>query len=744
MKTIIVDAQVLQTPALQRGMGQYIVSILQPLRSNKELQVILVFSSLIQNDLTQDAKNRLKDFKQVDLPLQSLMQTKNTSEAITKNKKILNSWIQDSNNLGAVFIIGSVFQSEVFPAYPDNVIKAAIMYDVIPLQHFHQYAPKMRWGDYLERFKIVYESNKLLCISQTTASDLQVYANVKPEALSVINGGPGDLADPVKPTNISEEKFILMPTGNDIRKNNINGVEAFIRFNGIKNNGYKLVITSLFTDEEKQRLMQLCPEVVFTGIISDGELAWYYEHSSAILFPSLYEGLGMPLIEALIFKKPIAASNIDVFLEISPSVAEYFNPLSIEEMSSALIRAVDNKPDQNRRIESARVVKKYTWENSASHLVAAVDGVSPSIYSQRKRIAVVGPHVTGSSAIGKFIAELNPILSEAFQVDYYFEKSTIDKVLRPDILGHITDYQPINKLTGRKLKSYDQVIYHVGNSNHHSLTLARALTYPGICILHDLNIENIYTDLVSRKLIAPERYKLEQQLDKLTKSKTNCLQSLVNSQNALIVHSEYAKNEVSKVVSADKIHRAQLAVSTPLFVNEKHNKSFTIGLAGILAGIKGIKTIERIATLPEFQNDKFLLFGLNFAEPGILDQLRMLPNVEIATDLSDFEFQQNLKKLDVLVNYRTKYQGEASYATLEAMRYGIPVMVRGDFGWYSELPDNSVLKAMKEEELPGLLSDVKSNKNTYDLISKTARETTTNLFSVNQYVEVIKKITEKL
>jgi glycosyltransferase involved in cell wall biosynthesis len=172
----------------------------------------------------------------------------------------------------------------------------------------------------------------------------------------------------------------------------------------------------------------------------------------------------------------------------------------------------------------------------------------------------------------------------------------------------------------------------------------------------------------------------------------------------------------------------------------RKNGAFTIGLAGILAGIKGIEAIERLAKDASFRADRVLVFGLNFAEPGLLDRLRKLPNVEVTTDLTDFGFQEKLKNLDVLVNFRTKYQGEASYATLEAMRYGVPVVVRGDFGWYSELPDNAVIKVSTEAEIIPAVSKLKDDKEQLNVIGENARTTTKERFNSIKYVEVIERL----
>jgi glycosyltransferase involved in cell wall biosynthesis len=88
----------------------------------------------------------------------------------------------------------------------------------------------------------------------------------------------------------------------------------------------------------------------------------------------------------------------------------------------------------------------------------------------------------------------------------------------------------------------------------------------------------------------------------------------------------------------------------------------------------------------------------------------------------------------VFVNYRKKYQGEASQATLEAMRYGVPVLVRSDFGWYSELPDDAVIKVDTEDDIIPILTKFKNDKKWQDKVKSNARMTTKTKFTQENYV----------
>ncbi len=744
-RIIIFDAQILQTPARSRGMGQYIVSLLKEIQKQHSVRLVVLLSS--RSSVSKKETDELLDGFTIEyIPLLTLNQSSHTKKTLEHNRSVLDDWMRARGYEEVVFVIGSVFQVEIYSVFPSlPVTKASILYDVIPVQLFHQYIPKMRWADYLIKFSVLYESDINFCISEITAADAQVYANIDPQTIRVINGGPGQLADSIVPKIRPQKPFFLMPTGNDVRKNNALALEAFKIFNDTNNGGYDIVVTSFFTEEDLVRLKSICPDAIFTGSVSNEEMSWYYQNCYSLFFPSLYEGLGMPLIEAIKFGKPVVASAIEVFLEITKDLIIFCNPTKLASMTAALEKVIDvDFVGAGNEKEVSRVIQKYSWETTVKIFLEELENKSmkPGTNVSMKKIAVIGPHVAGSSAIGKFVSELHPVLSKSYEVEYYYESSGVDLILRPDILGHAANlYKPIHKLTFAKLRSYDKVIYNIGNSDHHTITFARAMVFPGVVILHDLNLENVYSSLHKRKLIDKDRMDAEvllnQKFDKL-----NYVSSLAGSKNKIVVHSQYAKKALEDLPVEVDVEHFDLAVGTPVFVNRPDSEQFCFGLAGILAGIKGLEVIEKIALNPSFADDRIMLFGLNFAEPGALDRLRSLPNVEIATNLTDFEFQQKLKCLDVMINYRMKYQGEASYATLEAMRYGIPVIVRSDFGWYSELPDSAVVKVGSEDEIVDAVIKLKNDQDLRNEIYKNARGLLMDRFSARRYSDGLTRLIE--
>lgn len=740
---LVIDAQILQTPARDRGMGQYLVSVIKALASKDKQSIDLILSA--SKKLENFDVDILKEFNNINvfyLPLVCRAEQKDTQKALDHNRNIIDDWCNEQQKNQATFIIGSLFQMQTYPVFPSTpgIQNMLICYDVIPLQRYKDYAPKMHWEDYLSRHSEYYKADKYLCISETVGNDIQIYTSVDPDKIQIINGSSNNTTQLTEPKLRPESKYVFMPTGNDLRKNNQRAIESFERYRQENDPSLHLLISSFFTENEQESLSRVSPNVIFTGSVSSEEINWYYKNCEIVLFPSTYEGLGMPIIEAMHFDKIIAASSIEVFKEISTEGIVFFNPYSTDSIVDAIKIAIDTSMNDVRKKVYEKVIDKYTWGNTAEAILNAIDNKLDDKQELKPTIAVVGPKTTGLSAIGKVIAELHAETSGKFNVDYYYETSISDIELRPDILGSCTNYYPIQELTDRKLKKYDAVVYHIGNSNHHTITYARAINHPSIAVLHDLNIENIFDDLVNRKIIDEGRKKAEKEITR--SEKTNYTGTLIRSQQRIITHSDYARNIIEE--EGGNVSSVQLPIDTPRRYKKQKNTQFTFGMAGIIAGIKGVETIEAIASHPDFINDRILIFGINFAEPGLLDRIMQMSNVEVTTNLTDFEFQEKLKELDVFVNYRKKYQGEASQATLESMRWGIPVIVRGDFGWYSELPDATVMKVENEDEAIKALSQLKNNGKLWQDISSAATGYTTNYATQKKYVELLEKLVKEV
>lgn len=721
-KVLFIDGQVFQSGAWDRGMGKYSLALLKQLAVKFDEHYERTYVLFTENmPLSDEVKKAVKqaaptarrlvldletppDPCQADIP--AMQRT---------NENRLNALMAEhvTETESADFLILSLFIDQVCSVFPEQVRRILLFYDLIPFQYHERYSKLCTFPGYLARYRTLFQADIIWSISQTVADDLSLNLGLDQKKIFNIDGAAIERKSQLatKPALDLPENFILMPSGNDLRKNNARAVQGFEEL--LKHNpdiNTKLVLTSYFDEGTKQQLTQYSQNIIFSGNVKESELLWLYEHSTALLFVPEYEGLGLPILEAIEAKKPIVCSNLGAFNEMSTQAFYYcsqYDPISIGE---ALQSAVDGRDRKQKLALYPEILKRYSWENSAAKAMASLSkNPSHSHARPKPRLAVLAPSPAGYSDIGKRILQLHPALAEHFAIDYYLEPGKTERDFsRPNYLPSVARVFSAADFNKHKYRQYDAVLYHVGNSEFHVETIKSGLYLPGFAVFHDTHLADIFKgELLTYGYISKERYEQEGKLDKLLKSqKTSYVTSLANAQRGIITHSGYARSAIEQILSeAVPLAQANLPVPVPRQVVKKlHPEKVSIGFAGIIHPAKGLDIIERVAASDKFYECKIRIFGLSLVPDEIIKRLETYPNVSVDTDVTDFEFQNLLKEVDVLMNFRRDYRGESSAATLEAMRFGVVPIVR-KVGWYEELPDDCVLQAATPEEAINRLED---------------------------------------
>ena len=171
--------------------------------------------------------------------------------------------------------------------------------------------------------------------------------------------------------NINNEYFLFLGTL-EPRKNPLNLVKAFKVFKENSENNIKMVFAGKkgwLYDEvlEYIRENDIEDEIIFTGYISEEEKSCLLYNAKAFLFLSIYEGFGMPPLEALEINIPIILSDISVFREIFEDSVYYVNPYDIDDISDKMSLILLEEPHTDKNI-----LAKFSWELSAKKLVEII------------------------------------------------------------------------------------------------------------------------------------------------------------------------------------------------------------------------------------------------------------------------------------------------------------------------------------------------------------------------------------
>jgi len=233
-------------------------------------------------------------------------------------------------------------------------------------------------------------ADKILTVSKSTSNDVQNILNVKPEKITVTYNAKSYIYRPIDDSskietvknkyNISN-KYILFVGTLEPRKNIKNLIMAFNKYKKNNKSKIKLVIVGkkgwMYEEIfEIVKTKKLENEVIFTGFVDLEDLPFLYNGAEAFIYPSIYEGFGIPVLEAMSCGTPVVTSNISSMPEIIGDAGLTINPKDSNELFQAIKTLLINKDLRKKYgkkgLERSR---KFTWKNCAKITLATYEEV---------------------------------------------------------------------------------------------------------------------------------------------------------------------------------------------------------------------------------------------------------------------------------------------------------------------------------------------------------------------------------
>ncbi len=232
-------------------------------------------------------------------------------------------------------------------------------------------------------------SNHLIAISKATKSDLLKYYKLSPHQISsVLLGFDKDIFYNRSNNEINLVKNKYSIGGNYIlfvgtlqkRKNMSRLISAFAKLKNECKIKEKLVIVGklgwLYDDIFiKVKRLGLSNSVIFTGYVPGSDLPALFSGATVFILPSLYEGFGLPLLEAMACGTPVITSKISSLPEVVEEAGIYINnPYSENEIAEKINLVVNNKPLQKELSQKGFLqVQKFSWKNCASKFLSIIE-----------------------------------------------------------------------------------------------------------------------------------------------------------------------------------------------------------------------------------------------------------------------------------------------------------------------------------------------------------------------------------
>lgn len=228
--------------------------------------------------------------------------------------------------------------------------------------------------------------DRVLAVSETTRRDLMKYFKIGGEKIEVVYNGIDDafrqeLTDDDVDRwmkNLGIERPYVLFVGNPAKphKNLDNVVKAYARSLQSKDLPHRLVCVGDRTGVEskvRQRARQLGIEerVVLLGHVAQEALPAVYQGAALFLFPTLYEGFGLPVVEAMASGLPVITSNTSALKEIGAGYADLVNPFDVEGMAKAIVRCLcDADHRDSLRKLGRRRAQDFHWRRAAEKTLA--------------------------------------------------------------------------------------------------------------------------------------------------------------------------------------------------------------------------------------------------------------------------------------------------------------------------------------------------------------------------------------
>lgn len=516
---IVIDLQSVQGLSKNRGMGRYSLSLAQAMaRLGKEHDIWIAL-----NGLFPDTIDEMESAFQGLVPPEQIVVWQAPGPVAAADPA--NAWRRETGELLLESFLASlrpdiVHVSSLFEGFgddcitsigrdPERVTAAAILYDLIPCV-LPETRPNDRlyWAWYWRKLQSLKNAELWLAISNHTRQEA-IQRLALPED-RVVNISAGyDLR--FRPIAIAPETeanlrgrfgltrtFVLHVGPYDPRKNIEATMRAFALLPDSLRQDYQLVFVCDIPDYEQRRLAELAhreglrrDEVVFTGFVPDRDLIALYNLCTLFVFPSLYEGFGLPPLEAMACGAPVIASNASSLPEVVGWDKALFDPKSPQAIARKMHEALTSEPFREAlREHGLDQAKRFSWEESARRALTAFEDFcsgqartrphAVALRPVKPTLACLSPLPPARSGIADYSRELLPELARYYRIELIVDQ---EEVSDPWLLANFP-VRTVGWFDGHADR-YDRILYQFGNSEFHKHMFGLLKRHAGVVVLHD-------------------------------------------------------------------------------------------------------------------------------------------------------------------------------------------------------------------------------------------------------------------
>jgi glycosyltransferase involved in cell wall biosynthesis len=783
---IVLDLQGAQASNRARGIGRYTLALAQAIVRHAGKHEVL----LALNGTLEDGIESLRAAFAGLLPEDSIRVWRGLKAV--SGHDVANSWRrQASEKLREAFLsslrpdvvhIGSLFEGFGDDAvtgigtFTTALATSMTLYDLIPLIHRETYlrSPAAE-GWYENKLDHLRRAHLWLAISEASRRDAVHLLGLPDEAVVTIPGAADERFRPVRlaPAEAAalrarlglKRPFVMYTGGIDHRKNVEGLIRSYALLPADVRNMHQLAIVCAAPPSAVQRLREVATqaglaqeEVVLTSYVSDSDLVALYSLCALFVFPSLYEGFGLPLLEAMSCGAPAIAADNSSLPEIVGDKDALFDGSSATATAAAIHRSLtDAAYRQHLKWNASCRRNEFSWELSAKRAIAAFESlharrqhrIQLAMPLRRPRLAYVAPLPPQRSGIADYSVDLLVGLTRHYDVDVVVDQP---RVAAPRVTAScgLRDARWFDV----NAHHYDRILYEFGNSHFHQHMFRLLERHPGVVSLHDfflgsclLHMERaaIEPHCWSRALYVSHGYhalvqRFADPADAVIRYPAN--RAVLENALGIITNSAFAlrlaQHWYGAAATADWAVVPQVRCLEPEIDRADARKQlgmgehdFVVCSFGILASTKlnhRLLDAWRSSPLGTDQTCHLVFVGDHYgSEYGqvLLRSIAKCPlprNIRITGFTPLAEYRLWLAAADVAVQLRTQSRGETSRGALDCLARGLPTIVNAH-GSMPELPVSRVLPdAFADHELASALEELRNNPGLRAVLGRHARQ----------------------
>ncbi len=606
------------------------------------------------------------------------------------------------------------------------------LYDLIPMLFPDQYLSDAIWTSlHWARREFVRQADLIVSISEATATDATRLLDLPEQRVVNIGTGVSDhffppddqegaLSGALATVDGLRPKFLMYTGGIDFRKNLSGLLEAYSLLPDRIRDKRQLVIVCRVLPPEREALMSQArglgieDDLLLTGFVPDSTLSLLYQSAELFVFPSIYEGFGLPIAEAVLSGTLSIASNSSSMIELVTDASLQFDPNDPIDIARCITETLDSpEAESQRHRQYAHVTEHFRWDRVADRTIEAIDALTTRpgavAIDRRPRIAMVTPVPPAESGIADYSWRLAHALAAFVDVDLVAE----DPGTQP-----IPESPNVTLITGPGLLErdgllpYDDVIYVMGNSSHHQHAFELMEERPGTVMIHEARFAGFFEWYGRNHEHDPEWF------HEFLHEEYQGIEAHLG-EIGWLTWSEAA--DAGLYLLGPVIDRAERMLTTSAFAAglarlrrpDRANDIINIGFGYPPSEPRDVRPDARWVATFGYQHEikatdliveAFALLAaddpsLNLAIVGdvavelapiieeLIESAELGDRIVVTSRIDEAEYQTWLRRADVAVQLRRATNGEVSAAVGDCLRFGLPTIVTA-LGPAVELPDD--------------------------------------------------------